>query len=167
MTEQHDWTRPTSSPSPSASAPATDPRTKLGVPSPTDPISGETKPSTKVDQQDLCIHAMTLERCDRGCTMTVRERKEMDLAHAIVASSDVCKPYGSREGCGAHIIWAANASTQKRMPLDQTPVNEGVRFTLTHVGRNKLIAKATKDGDGYQSHFATCPHANQHRGGKR
>lgn len=62
---------------------------------------------------------------------------------------------GSCKSCGAHILWVTTSSG-KKMPLDFEPerrfvidAGEGMRATLRNT---------------YVSHFATCPHASQHRG---
>jgi hypothetical protein len=72
--------------------------------------------------------------------------------------------------CRAPIIWAA---TEKggRMPLDAGPYDgddpRGL-FVFRHDGLGRVFAMAVPPdafpGEPvYRSHFATCPHANQHR----
>jgi len=64
------------------------------------------------------------------------------------------------KSCGAPIRWAKTAQG-KRMPLNPAPDPRG-RLALDATGlivQGELAAA----GDRYTSHFATCPHAAQHR----
>lgn len=73
--------------------------------------------------------------------------------------------------CGADIIWIKLASG-KNMPCDAEAISyktamPGVRGSLTLITPDGKIASGDFDPSsgkiGYQSHFATCPNANQHR----
>lgn len=79
------------------------------------------------------------------------------------------------KGCGATIIWVKSAGG-KSIPCDPEPV----AYKQETLGRMKIVTpngevisgepqsdpnKAT--GIGYISHFATCPKANEFRGGRR
>lgn len=76
--------------------------------------------------------------------------------------------------CGADIIWIKMASG-KMMPCDAVPIRYRLNFAsgeLTLVTPDGKIARGDADpvsGErvGYQSHFATCPCAGQHRRRKR
>ncbi len=74
---------------------------------------------------------------------------------------------GTCRSCQAPIIWAWTGQG-RRIPLDSEPVTNG-RFVLNATGGGEPIAiyvgkAATPPGtDRYDSHFATCPNAEQHR----
>ena len=75
--------------------------------------------------------------------------------------------------CGADIIWIKMASG-KMMPCDASPIRYRLNFAsgkLTLVTPGGKITRGDADpvsGElGYQSHFATCPCAGQHRRRKR
>ena len=71
---------------------------------------------------------------------------------------------GTCRSCGAPILWTKTRKG-KNMPLDPKPDPEG-RFVqilqddhiLAHFDRTR-----SERGPHYQSHFATCPDADQHR----
>lgn len=71
---------------------------------------------------------------------------------------------GSCRSCGAAIYWALTGSGTS-MPVDIEPVAGGnVRF----VGPARVevlgpIEVELEDGPLFVSHFATCPHADEHR----
>ena len=58
------------------------------------------------------------------------------------------------KSCGAEIQWVVMASTGKTMPLNM---------------KKKTIIVMSEKGNylaqGFESHFATCPNAKQHRKG--
>lgn len=68
--------------------------------------------------------------------------------------------------CGADIIWAETESG-KRMPLDRAPVIPKGLFVLTaRPGQEAPLASSVASSQTpalYQSHFATCPQADEHR----
>ncbi len=74
--------------------------------------------------------------------------------------------------CGAEILWV-KTEAGRSMPLDIAPVANGnVSIggddVATYHSKAQLI-EAAKDNllpTLYISHFATCPHAQQHRKGK-
>lgn len=73
---------------------------------------------------------------------------------------------GTCESCGAMILWAVTAAG-KRMPLDPVAV-EGGNVAVTN--GDQPAARVLKSGEDAAagewrgvSHFATCPHADQHR----
>jgi ribulose 1,5-bisphosphate synthetase/thiazole synthase len=70
--------------------------------------------------------------------------------------SDTCR------SCGAAIIWAPSAMTNRLMPLDAIPVDAGT-FVLTATGHAAYHPSST--APRYVSHFATCPNAAAHRKG--
>lgn len=61
--------------------------------------------------------------------------------------------------CGAPVVWGVTAYG-KRMPLDELLVRGG-KWILTPEG--KIIARPSTLEFGRESHFATCPQADQHR----
>jgi hypothetical protein len=64
--------------------------------------------------------------------------------------------------CGAAIIWAVT-ETGKRMPVDAIPSDAGNILLADGIA---VIAKnddTAADNELHTSHFATCPHAAQHR----
>lgn len=66
--------------------------------------------------------------------------------------------------CGAEIIWAVTESG-RRIPMDAAPVKPKGLFILQPDG-DALIAYSTSSAVApllYQSHFATCPNADEHR----
>jgi len=71
------------------------------------------------------------------------------------------------KSCGASVYWA-ETKNGKRMPLDAEPVNNG-QWLLFFNERLQILKtrKVTKNDDPYQnrydSHFATCPNAKNHR----
>jgi hypothetical protein len=73
---------------------------------------------------------------------------------------------GKCRSCGASILWVALTSG-KRMPLDAEPHSDG-NVALMPAGAMVLTAELIELGKKigskrYQSHFATCPNASQHR----
>lgn len=75
------------------------------------------------------------------------------------------------KSCGAEIMWITT-TTGKKMPVDADPV----QFHQDPAGREIFVTKGgavvrgitAKAGEkdvstGYNSHFATCPFADQHR----
>lgn len=67
--------------------------------------------------------------------------------------------------CGAEILWAVTENG-KRIPLDADPsiVKTPGAFELR--GDDPPLAIAARSRRVFVSHFATCPHAAQHRKGK-
>lgn len=67
--------------------------------------------------------------------------------------------------CGAAIIWV-RTERGKPMPVDAKPEK---RFTLDPlaVRLNPSAPPSALLVDTYVSHFATCPHADQHRKAKK
>ena len=63
--------------------------------------------------------------------------------------------------CGAAIVWAITASG-KRIPLDAKPEK---RFVTAPCDADAADAGDlhVRVEDTYVSHFAACPHADQHR----
>jgi hypothetical protein len=72
------------------------------------------------------------------------------------------------KSCGAEIIWAINENG-KRVPLDAKNFIPKGLFTLEAEGRDydkppRAVAVGTKPlGLIYQTHYATCPDADQWR----
>ena len=69
--------------------------------------------------------------------------------------------------CGASILWTTTESGA-RSPVDAVPNQDGnVRITTEMIdGRTVIYGHAINgeyDGIRYMSHWATCPHANEHR----
>lgn len=70
--------------------------------------------------------------------------------------------------CGAPIRWAVT-EYGRRIPLDPTPTDagnihlyDGVAYVMEM--RGQAIIEHRAQGDVlYVAHFATCPHADQHR----
>jgi len=72
----------------------------------------------------------------------------------MTTAADVIKKCAS---CGAPIIWALT-ERGRRMPLDATPTTGAILLTSA-----SSPVPTAKFGPVYTSHFATCPHADQHR----
>jgi hypothetical protein len=73
------------------------------------------------------------------------------------------KPCGT---CGAPVIWATTGAG-KPMPVDAVPVKGG-NILLSPPIMSRPIARVYDSKKppfamGYAAHFATCPHAEQHR----
>lgn len=68
--------------------------------------------------------------------------------------------HGTCKGCAADIVWA-KTTKGNWCPYDPEPVEHGVRFVLSN--DDPQIAFATVVGNGYVSHFKTCPMANDFR----
>lgn len=74
--------------------------------------------------------------------------------------------------CNADIFWCLS-SLGKNIPIDAEPVDNGnlyivkngFRYLAISVNANTTIAEVCRkeNREKYISHFATCPHANQHR----
>jgi len=71
--------------------------------------------------------------------------------------------------CGAEVRWALT-ERGKRMPLDPQPVDDTERELFVLRGRDQLLptavavpAGAFEEEPHFRSHFASCPHAEQHR----
>ena len=78
--------------------------------------------------------------------------------------------------CGAPIVWIKMLGSGKKMPVNEDPVlvllSHGTEKFITTQG---VVVTGCRIGDGYddypdenvveayESHFATCPQANQHR----
>ena len=60
---------------------------------------------------------------------------------------------GLCKSCGARIWWVVMGGTDARMPVDADP-----QWVVTIESDGKAVTR-----DGYRSHFATCPNADQHR----
>jgi len=69
------------------------------------------------------------------------------------------------KSCHAPIIWAKNETTGKWMPLDYDP-HEGGNVFLFLNGKCRVGKQDDQLPDWstrHFSHFARCPHANDHR----
>ncbi len=67
------------------------------------------------------------------------------------------------KSCGAPVIWCVT-TTGKKMPVDARESSRG-NLTLERQPDGELLARYVEPGTGtHTSHFATCPHAAQHRG---
>lgn len=70
--------------------------------------------------------------------------------------------------CGAHLVWATNAKTGRKMPLDRDASDRG-NVWLRKTGFAEVLGKqaaeeARRQGEKlYTSHFATCPRAAEFR----
>lgn len=82
--------------------------------------------------------------------------------------------YRSCASCGARILWCVTPAG-RRIPVDADPVPGG---NLRLAGQPGGTTQATvagaavdlfdgDDGSRYVSHFATCPHASEHRRPRR
>lgn len=75
------------------------------------------------------------------------------------------------KSCGTEIIWRRVTVHGRAMPIDADPHPDGnIRLdrdgkTAHMVTRGELEQGVT--GDLYRSHFATCPHAKDHRKTRR
>lgn len=76
--------------------------------------------------------------------------------------------------CRAPMVWAVNEASGRGNPIDPDPVEDGnvviVGQTTTKSGPAPLVRYLRKGeevvGHRYKSHFATCPEADQFRGGR-
>ncbi len=73
-----------------------------------------------------------------------------------MAKTSACK------SCGAPIDWLKHEKTGKRAPIDVAPSPNGSCLVNLEEGSYR-IAFERSSGTLYTSHFATCPHAGQHR----
>lgn len=69
--------------------------------------------------------------------------------------------------CDAEVVWAKTQAGRK-MPLDAQPVEgwsdlRGLFVLRDGVALGAVTAAPRAGEPVYRSHFATCPHANQHR----
>lgn len=69
--------------------------------------------------------------------------------------------------CKAPIIWAESHTTGKPMPLDAVPRGDGNLSLVKGVARAYDLEDAALLRERYASHFATCPDADEWRGGGR
>jgi hypothetical protein len=81
--------------------------------------------------------------------------------------------------CDAPILWVETEATGtkpgRNMPVDANPDGTAtvvpggnLSFTGTISGNGKKIVRYVATGQGHHvSHFATCPHASEHRKRKR
>lgn len=73
--------------------------------------------------------------------------------------------------CPAQIIWASTTATGRPMPVDAEPHEDGTVLLHPRDGRGPLaevvpVGSQTLLGDVEplrQSHFSTCPQADEHR----
>lgn len=76
--------------------------------------------------------------------------------------------------CQAPIVWTVDRTTGRRAPIDRDPVAGGnVRLLEPRVPGGPPVSAVvgagidlfddTDDGTRHVSHFATCPHAAEHR----
>lgn len=69
--------------------------------------------------------------------------------------------------CGEPILWLEMRTTGRRMPVDVEPRAAGT--IVIEAGMAIVLPPAERDrytGDRYVPHWATCPHADQHRRAK-
>ena len=67
-------------------------------------------------------------------------------------------PTSNCRSCGAEIRWVLTTAG-RRMPVDAEP-----HLVMVSTGETLLTdGPLVKPAYGYTSHFATCPHAAQHR----
>ena len=80
----------------------------------------------------------------------------------------------SCRSCGARVVWARTETKEgkppKSMPLDATPdgrvlvVENGNIVTIgTDTGGAPVVRYVASGQGRHRSHFATCPHAAEHR----
>ena len=94
-----------------------------------------------------------------------------------------CSDRGERKGCGAEIEWVEVLKSGKVMPIDVGPRPDGNirKLATTNASTGNRQVEYVKKGPGvefptlagavsgdptvelYVSHFATCPHASEHR----
>lgn len=69
----------------------------------------------------------------------------------------------SCRSCGAPIIWV-ETERGRRMPVEAEP-NSGGKFVLEdeEVDTPRALYQPTANGERFESHFANCPQANEHR----
>lgn len=59
--------------------------------------------------------------------------------------------------CDAEVIWVFSAAKGLRMPLDKA------RKVIFTISRNDAGQEIGTGISGHESHFATCPQADEHR----
>jgi len=59
--------------------------------------------------------------------------------------------------CNAEIIWTVT-DAGKKMPVDREPTGKGI--ALIPLARDEIRSRVV---DVHESHFVTCPNADQHR----
>jgi NTP pyrophosphatase (non-canonical NTP hydrolase) len=67
--------------------------------------------------------------------------------------------------CGSPMLWTLTSATGKRQPLDATP-SAGGDITVEIEDGGAVLRSThwgTPHAGGHKTHFATCPHAAQHR----
>jgi hypothetical protein len=69
---------------------------------------------------------------------------------------------GTCRSCGAPVIWAKKADG-KATPLDAVSPSDG----NIRIDKNGFAVVGKKGTGPYQSHFASCPQAEQWRSGQR
>lgn len=68
---------------------------------------------------------------------------------------------GTCRSCGAKILWAVTTNN-KPIPLDDRPASDGNLHLEEGVAYVDLDRERWP-GPHYKTHFASCPHAKQHR----
>lgn len=68
---------------------------------------------------------------------------------------------GVCRSCGAKVVWAKRADGREH-PLDPVPFAEGNMKIV-----NGFIHRGSPGTGPYRSHFASCPHAETWRNGRR
>lgn len=118
---------------------------KVGVPAPTDPITGKVKRTT-IDQPEIA-------------PSSAMDRLALETQSLINERARKCR------ACPAIIFFASSSKTNKSMPLETEPLEEGARFTVRKVG-GRLYATwlaPTAEGWGFRTHFGNCPGSKQFR----
>jgi hypothetical protein len=81
--------------------------------------------------------------------MTVRPTSTI----TVVGDGDPQGKYGKCRSCGAEIVWHVTAKNRRPIPMNPD-------YTVTRAEREAGEQTAQLVGT---SHFATCPHAAEHR----
>lgn len=72
--------------------------------------------------------------------------------------------------CGRSIFWGKTEASNRRMPVDMHPVDDGNVLIVSREEERTPLLRVLKRGEEpppevsrYVSHFVTCPEAEQHR----
>jgi hypothetical protein len=108
-----------------------------------------------------------MQAAERAAARTRRERM-LARWRTVSTRPRSCTDHGDRRGCGAPIRWVL--TEESWMPLNPAPAPDGNvtvdrdgAAQIAHVLTAAELADPAGVGVRYTSHFATCPHASQHR----
>lgn len=101
------------------------------------------------------LKALAVEALRAALPVTTRARAPAP------AGTAACK------SCEASIVWAEMEASRRPHPIDAAPTPDGRFALVTGKLHNYTAEDARLHRERYTSHFATCPHAGEWRGGRR